>query len=62
MTAQNANDWYSWLYAPPDAREWEVIEWMRDGDEEPNVSRLADLMHPRNAAWNIAGVFWRPVL
>lgn len=59
--------WRSWMNSPPGYHEYEVVEILRRGDGdwmngEPGVHRLADLQHPRNDAWNVCGVWWRPVL
>lgn len=59
--------WRAWMTAPPLPGEYEVVETLRrhDGDwmsDEPTVHRLAVLQHPMNAAWNVYGVWWRPVL
>ena len=59
--------WRNWINSPPGFNEYEVVETLRwtEGDwmnAEPRVHRLADLQHPRNAYWNVSGVWWRPVL
>ena len=59
--------WRPWMMYPPCRGDYQVVELLRsDGpnwmQREPDVARLDDLLRPENAAWNVANLYWRPVL
>lgn len=62
------SEWRQWLATPPDWRKWEVVEWIRADsgkhlDDHPiHVMGRKDAALESNRAWNVAGVYWRPVL
>lgn len=67
LTEWSRGGWLPWEMYPPQRGSYEVVEYIRRDRadwrrQEPQTARLEDLLHPRNAAWNIAGLYWRPVL
>jgi hypothetical protein len=59
--------WRSYVDSPPEWHRWEVIEWIRrefykplDNSQEPQTMNREQAM--ANPQWNVAGVYWRPVL
>lgn len=60
------SDWREYISSPPDWSKWTVIEWVRsDGrtyfDDLP-VHVMNREQFATYAFFNVAGVFWRPVL